>query len=434
MRPHLTFVLLALIVLGAGFSVVPARADEEDSVDIEEAADQLLSNQQAITDKQHEIAELNEQIKALESGQATAENEEEIIASKIAAIKGKLAQARLELRQTELNIQQVRDDKDRTVADIDSLRVDMALRREELAYVLRELYVHEQGSLLDLFLRTGSLSDVLAERAILNELQDRSVAVVKLLHAEEEKLLAEEEALTEQETDLGQLQQLLASQRTDLADQEGDQQEFLAINKDKQLRYERKIAEAQVARREIEQGLFQLQGAGVKLSLTQATDMAQLAGKFTGVRPALLLGVLKVESNIGGNIGNGVFPDDMQPQSREAFLRITKELGLDPNTAPISAAPSYGWGGAMGPAQIMPATWEAISARIGSYLGKSLPDPYELLDAFVGTSILLGDHGAFDPAREREAAGRYLAGPNWQKYPWYIDRVMAVAAEYENQF
>ncbi len=302
MRPHLTFVLLALIVLGAGFSVVPARADEEDSVDIEEAADQLLSNQQAITDKQHEIAELNEQIKALESGQATAENEEEIIASKIAAIKGKLAQARLELRQTELNIQQVRDDKDRTVADIDSLRVDMALRREELAYVLRELYVHEQGSLLDLFLRTGSLSDVLAERAILNELQDRSVAVVKLLHAEEEKLLAEEEALTEQETDLGQLQQLLASQRTDLADQEGDQQEFLAINKDKQLRYERKIAEAQVARREIEQGLFQLQGAGVKLSLTQATDMAQLAGKFTGVRPALLLGVLKVESNIGGRL------------------------------------------------------------------------------------------------------------------------------------
>ena len=434
MKLRLTLVLLIGFAFGSGLVALPASADEHESVDIEETAEELIANQQAITDKQSEITELNEQIKALEGRQATAENEEDIIANKLAAIKGQLAQARLELRQTQLNIQQVRDDKDRTVADIDSLRIDMSVRREELAHVLRQLYIHEQVSLLDLFLRTGSRSDVLAERAILNELQDRSVGVVKQLHVEEEKLLAEEEALVEQETDLGQLQQLLVSQRADLADQEGDQQEFLAVNKDRQLRYERKIAEAQVARREIEQGLFQLQGAGVKLSLTQATDMAQLAGKFTGVRPALLLGVLKVESNIGGNLGSGVFPDDMQPQSREAFLRITKELGLDPNTAPISAAPSYGWGGAMGPAQIMPATWEAISARVGSYLGKSLPDPYELLDAFVGTSILLGDHGAFDPAREREAAGRYLAGPNWQKYPWYIDRVMAVAAEYQKQF
>ena len=423
---------MSLSILAISILAMPVYAQEE-SVDIDETAQQLEANQQAISEKQQQITELNNKIKQLEQQQASAETEGAIIAGKLDAIKQQLTQARLELRQTELNIKQVQRDKERTVEDIGLLREDIAIRREELAHVLRELYIHEQISLLDLFLRTGSLADVLAERRILSELQDRSVTVVKLLRVEEDKLIVEEEALEQQESDLGQLQQQLAGQREDLAVQEGAQQEFLAANREKQLRYERKIAEAQAARNEIEQGLFQLQGAGVKLSLTQATDMAKLAGKFTGVRPALLLGVLKVESNIGGNLGNGVFPDDMQPQSREPFLRIMAELGRDPHEAPISAAPSYGWGGAMGPAQIMPATWEGISARVGSYLGKSLPDPYELLDAFVGTSILLGDHGAFDPNREREAAGRYLAGPNWQKYPWYIDRVMAVAAEYEKE-
>ncbi|MEK7556796.1 MAG: hypothetical protein AAB538_02350, partial [Patescibacteria group bacterium] len=93
----------------------------------------------------------------------------------------------------------------------------------------------------------------------------------------------------------------------------------------------------------------------------------------------------------------------------------------------------YGWGGAMGPAQIMPETWERIEGRVSSLMGKPAPNPYELTDAFVATALLLADKGAGNPAQEYEAVNRYLAGPNWQRFTWYGDRVLAVAKEYEKE-
>jgi len=163
--------------------------------------------------------------------------------------------------------------------------------------------------------------------------------------------------------------------------------------------------------------------------------MAKFAGSVTGVRPALIMAVLKVETNVGTNLGSGVFPDDMHPGSRDAFLRITKKLGLDPQKAPISRRPRSmkGWGGAMGPAQVLPATWESIEGRIEQLMKKKPVNPYELSDAFVATAVFLADRGAANKANEYEAVNRYIAGPNWQYYTWYGDKVLAVAKEYEQQ-
>ncbi|MBI3251342.1 MAG: hypothetical protein HYZ62_00350, partial [Candidatus Andersenbacteria bacterium] len=149
----------------------------------------------------------------------------------------------------------------------------------------------------------------------------------------------------------------------------------------------------------------------------------------------LLLAVLKVESNLGANVGSGHYPDDMQPQSREAFLRITKSLGLDPLATPVSRRPKNykGWGGAMGPAQIMPATWESIAPRLAQLLKKPVANPFELTDAFVATAVFLADRGAGSPALEYEAVNKYIAGPYWQYHTWYGDRVLAIAAEYAKQ-
>ena len=276
---------------------------------------------------------------------------------------------------------------------------------------------------------------MLAEQQAIKNVQDQSVAVMRQLQAEQQALEEERLVLEQQEEDLSQLSQVLAAQESDLAFQQQEQDRILVAKKAEQAQYIRRIAEAEAARREIEQDIFTLKGAGVKLGLTEATDMAQLAANLTGVRPELLMAVLKVESSLGTNLGSGVFPGDMHPRSREAFLRVTAKLGLDPHQAPISRAQSYGWGGAMGPAQIMPATWEGIEPQVATLLKKPVPDPYNLTDAFVATAVILGGNGAFDPAREREAVGRYLAGPNWRKYSsWYIDRVLAVATEYASQF
>ncbi|MEK7557342.1 MAG: hypothetical protein AAB538_05170, partial [Patescibacteria group bacterium] len=104
---------------------------------------------------------------------------------------------------------------------------------------------------------------------------------------------------------------LLEAQQAGIEQQRSVQKQFLAAKRGEQATFDNLLAEARAARQEIEQNLYNLKGTGGELTLTAANDMATFAGKLTGVRPALLLAVLKVESNVGANVGSGKFPDDM---------------------------------------------------------------------------------------------------------------------------
>jgi hypothetical protein len=130
------------------------------------------------------------------------------------------------------------------------------------------------------------------------------------------------------------------------------------------------------------------------------------------------------------------------------FKVITATLGLDPNALPVSRAPSYGYGGAMGPGQFIPSTWAfyggykkdaagnwyytADADIIRSMNGRNAPsNPYNNMDAFIATGLLMRDNGAGAQtyAAERMAALRYFAGGNATNpsYAFYGDGVMAHA-------
>lgn len=298
---------------------------------------------------------------------------------------------------------------------------------------MKLLYQYEQTSMIDVILGMENLGSLLSERRTWQELQERSLALVAELR-EKQQVLADRVAdLEKQKNDWQQLKKLQSYQQADLAEQRAEKNRFLTLKQREQARYAQEIAEAKVAREEAEKNVFSLRGAGVQLAFTDAWEAAKFASSVTGVRPALLLGILKVETNVGEWVGSGKFPDDMHPDSREAFLRITQQLKLDPYTAPISKRPvTYqGWGGAMGPGQLMPSTWEAILSRVAELMKKAVPNPYELADSLVAVGIMLADRGATDPSKEIEAVARYIAGPNWMYHLWYSARVLAVAEEYD---
>lgn len=439
-----TKVLLAwLLAVSVGMHVPVVTAQEvsptpvvtEKATEIEAAVTELKKNQAELTSKKDEIAELDRKIKELNGKRDTTKAEADIINHQLSLLTSRLKEAQLELQQTQLNLRIVRQESVATGTNITTLQQDMEASKEELREILRLMYQHEHLSLMHVFFTRGSLSDLLAARAAYKQLQDQNIDLVNTLRERAEKLKQKQTELAEQQQDLGQLQELLASQQQNLNSQQVAQQQFLQAKRAQQLQYDQRLAEAKQAREEIARDVFTLKNAGVTLKLTEAKDMARYASKLTGVRAALLLGVLKVETNLGTNLGSGTYPDDMLPASREAFLRVTAKLGLDPKVAPISARPrSYqGWGGAMGPGQFMPDTWERIEQRVGELMHKNLPNPYELTDAFVATALFLADRGATTPAGEYEAVNRYLAGPNWQRFTWYGDRVLAVAEEYAKE-
>lgn len=410
----------------------PTPAAEENVV---AARNQLDEHQAQITAKKDEIAALDKKISELRAQRDTSAAEASIISNQLQRLEERLTQAELELAHTQLALRTVDTEKKRNETAISELAAALERIRDELRGVIRELYIKGEPSFMRILLSSGSLSQALAERAAYMTVQTRQTELLTTLRRQEEELQARQTELAQQEEDLGNLQQLLAGQQEELDTQQQEQQRFLQAKRAQQVSYEAKLAEASQARQEIEQDVFTLKNAGVKLTLTEATDMARYAEKLTGVRAALLLGVLKVETNLGTNLGSGTFPDDMHPAQHEAFTRIIKKLGLDLSAAPISARPRsfQGWGGAMGPGQFMPTTWEGIEVRVASLMQKPTANPYELTDAFVATALFLADHGATDRAREYEAVNRYLAGPNWQRFTWYGDRVLAVAAEYEKE-
>jgi len=140
---------------------------------------------------------------------------------------------------------------------------------------------------------------------------------------------------------------------------------------------------------------------------------------------------LQQESNIGQNVGscvitdltsgttqnintgtvytNGIHPTRDLPTLQE----ILSELGRDPKSTKVSCPLSVGYGGAMGPAQFIPSTWQLYVPRLKQILGTT-PDPWNPRHAIIASALLLSDLGA--ATSEYMAAAKYYAGGNWATY------------------
>ncbi|MBI2049107.1 MAG: hypothetical protein HYT29_01575, partial [Parcubacteria group bacterium] len=213
---------------------------------------------------------------------------------------------------------------------------------------------------------------------------------------------------------------------------------ILAATKGVEALYQKVVQEKEQDAAAIRSELFALQGSSA-IPFEKALDYANKAFEKTGVRPALILGVIAEESNLGENVGTGNWRTDMHPE-RDApiFVEITRRLGLNPDALPVSKKPWYGWGGAMGPAQFIPSTWVLYEDRIAAVAGHAPPNPWEPYDAFMASALLMKDNGADKGtySAERLAALRYFAG--WKNatkpaYAFYGDEVMVLAEKYQRQ-
>jgi len=113
-------------------------------------------------------------------------------------------------------------------------------------------------------------------------------------------------------------------------------------------------------------------------------------------------------------------------------LQITAELKRDPFNTPVSCPMSFGWGGAMGPAQFIPSTWMVYRDRLKE-IKKEPADPWDIKDAFLAAALYLADYGADkrDYQSEWKAAMIYFSGTTSSKYRFYGDSVIKIAQQYE---
>lgn len=210
-----------------------------------------------------------------------------------------------------------------------------------------------------------------------------------------------------------------------------DKKTLLADSQNQEKTYAQTLADRQAKAAKIRAVLFPLVDSGA-IPFGTALQYAEAASAKTGVRAALILGILQQESNLGANVGRCIITDlstgatknvtsgyvwtnGIHPTRDLPLLQtILKNLGRDPLSTrvscPIAGVPGYG--GAMGPTQFIPSTWKLVESKVAAFTGKATPDPWNPADAIMASAVLLQGNGAASGTyeAERNAACKYYSG------------------------
>lgn len=435
-RLRFFFAVTGLALAAAALAPSPASAD------LEERERELRQELERIEAEQ---AKLQAQLDAQRGETASYQRDVNILTAEIRQAQLRIDAKTVEIKRLGKDI----DLKSQTVAE---LSAKLAGAQDDISQLVRKMSQMDDYSLAEVVAKEDTVADFFAEydsyatvQSALGELIDD----IRAVRGETEK---EKEELSERQQKELNLRAEIESERRVIAAKEAEKKQLLAASKGAEVTYQSQVAEKQREAAAIRAALFQLRDTK-GISFGDAVEYAEAASEATGVRPAFILAILKQETDLGKNVGTcnregdpeekswrNIMPgpnDNSNRDDQTIFLRITEELGLDPDTTPLSCPWGNGWGGAMGPSQFIPSTWAAYADRIAAAVGVETANPWNPQHAFMATAIYMSDLGAGAQTytAERTAALRYYAGGNWSlpQNAFYGNSVMSHAEGFQAQ-
>ncbi len=337
---------------------------------------------------------------------------------------------KLQIKASGIALLELKAQSDELTSQLDTIDKDINERKNVLGKSLQGVYELDRRSVVEAFFSEYDFSEFFNQiqyiEGVYKGLQGALADILK----QKDIFDSKKEELDTKLAAQSRLITLQGLQQEELVHAQNQKQSLIKENINTASLFNQKSKALELVRGEIKKRLYVLQGLTKSVGLDEAFKKAIVVSQKVGIDPIFLMAVLKVESDLGSNIGGGNWKRDMNPKEWDAFLAITKKLGLDPDKIPISSAPRYGWGGAMGPAQFLPRTWLSHEEEIAKVTGHMPPSPWELEDAFAAAGIKLASNGATQKSYESEwtAAMKYFAGGNWSNpaYSFYGDRVLDV--------
>ena len=353
--------------------------------------------------------------------------------------------AQLEIKSKNISISKITKDIGGKLNTIKSLEDDLETRRDYLRKLLQSSFELDGATLPEVVLGYNKLSDFFSAEDTLVTVQGEVRDSMDLIRGVKQETESAKQSLEEKKVDEASAKLEIELKKKEVEQKEGEKKKVLSVSKTQERGYEFLLADRQKKAASIRSALFSLRDSSA-IPFGKALQYAQEAEQKTGVRPAFLLAILTQETNLGQNIGTCNRPTDppekwwdkiMKPtRDIEPYKRITAGLGLAPESNPLSCPYRGGWGGAMGPSQFIPSTWEIYQSKIANLTGHNPPNPWNPEDAFMASAIYLSELGAGQRtfAAEREAALRYYAGGNWSKpsNAFYGNSVMSIAGNIQS--
>jgi|688.fasta_scaffold01296_9 peptidoglycan hydrolase CwlO-like protein len=373
------------------------------------------------------------------------------LSKEIDSLDKEMDSAQKSLENTNKDIELIQDELGETRKYISTLEQTIRAQKTLIREYVSSLYVQKDVSLFEVVLSQDQLSDLLGSVQKTGVMQDSITESITLISAKEKEIVSEKKHLFDKEEELMNLKQSQEKQKSLLQQTQEDKETLLTQTKGQQSEYEALLKQSFTTKQNLLNSIKVLGGSDGRpgaISLEEAYSLATANSARLGnkIRPEYLVGVMKIESGLGGNVGRSFYKDSLSgcaardgnttklnfAREEQSFEKITSDLGV-PLTQPVSGCPYpkyIGTGGAMGPAQIMPATWLGYEAKLKSLKGTAV-NPWSMEDAMLAMGmVLLGKVGdqsiAGNDELERKAALCYLGGCN-VKNMWYAESVLREA-------
>ena len=278
--------------------------------------------------------------------------------------------------------------------------------KKSIGKMLRDSYAMDDTSIIDVLLSSEDLSNYFIDTDNYATINAKLQTLIEELTGVKKTSEQEKQALETKQTQEAKLKYEQEQAKKTTEGYKTEKQTLLSLTKNKEAEYKKLIAEKEKLKNQIRNKLYRTAG-GVEISFGDALKLIQPYESTIGVNSALVLAVLFQESaiddTIGKNIGKCTYNQTsscvagktvMSDTQKSSYLSIMSNLGLNPNTTPISCAicRDGSYGGAMGPAQFMPVTWDGIAKRVSNIIGVFYPSPFENLAAFTASAVLLKDN------------------------------------------
>jgi membrane-bound lytic murein transglycosylase B len=358
------------------------------------------------------------------------EIEEKTFQNQISIYNNKINQLNSLIQKNKLIIKDLNFQIEDTSKSIIQTENEIEKAKKQLTQILQSMYEQNQKPLLTILLAGESFASFFDNLTALDILNSKTQEVLEKITNLHQELAAKKQELAQEKENLERKMMMTELQKKESEAVKKQKEILLSKTKGEKKLYENYLKEAQEKAAQIRKRIFELAQISESQAptLEEAYQLAVEVEKISGVRPALLLGLLTVESAIGKNVGqcncegspNCSHPEIswqkvMRQNQWDAFLKITKELGLNANKTPVSCAINGGkiqWGGAMGPAQFLPTTWLLYKEKIENFVKEKPANPWRIRDAFLAAALYLKDWGA-DSQKENDEIGAvtaYLCG------------------------
>lgn len=425
LKPNLIQIIFTLVLV-FGFLSVPSGIIAQSA-----CTDQVIGKSRAQLER--ELEECNKEIVEWTKTLNETKSDSASFTRDITSLSAKINAAQANIKGKNIAIANLTKDIAVKQSEISVLDTRLTNGKKAIADILRKTNDINSYSLVEAMLSDKNLSEFFVdidtyastERA-LAELFDELRTVRALTESEKNVLNKKKEAEAAARA-------AIEKAKKEVEIDQAEKKTLLAINKTKEKTYEQVLADRQAKAAQIKAVLFPLRDAGA-IPFGTALQYAEAASVKTGVRPAFILAILQQESNLGANTGSclitnlstgetksvnsgKIFSNGIH-RSRDLPLLQTILTGLGRSaletkvSCPVSS--SLGYGGAMGPAQFIPSTWNLMVSKIAIATGKTVPDPWSPDDAIMASAIFLADLGANsqDYTSERTAACKYYSGKN----------------------